>query len=130
MLVINVGTLGVGALKLRIGGDIANKLLIIFAIFPSSSLGNIIKKRWGPSKSNNQTLSAFRRKVLILLSNDWNEDIASELTISSFPFKLHLVLMDWSASELDGAVQPFVEVSIGPWRVDELLLLEFVDRLS
>ena len=42
----------------------------------------------------------------------------------------HRVLVDLSAAELDRSVEPFIDVVMVPWEVDELVSLELIRWLA
>ena len=116
-------------MKLWVGRDVANKFLVVFAVLPSSSLWDTIEDLWVPSKTDYESFPALRSEVLVFLGDNWDEDVAAVLAIGSSPAKLHLVLVNRSSSELDRSVEPLVQVSVRPWRVHKLLLLELIHGL-
>ena len=130
MLIVDICSFARRALELMVSGDVANKLLVVITIFPSSSLRNVIEHFWLPSQTNDESFSAFRRVVFILLGYNWNKDKASIETIPSFVSEFHLMFMDWSSSKFNWSIKPFVQVAISPWRIDQFLLLELVDWLN
>lgn len=65
---------------------------------------------------------------VVFFGYDW-EDVVGAWEVESFFSWEHSVLVDLSTGELDWSEEPFVNVVVVPWEVDEFISLELVHWL-
>lgn len=84
---------------------------------------------WNPSLVKENTFSGTVGPFIIFNCDNW-KDVVGSWEIESGVSWEHSVFVDLSSRELDWSINPFIDVVMVPWEVDEFVSLQFIDWLS